>query len=81
MHGWSGSGPIMSQIPAKVGFEQGRVVVVGACGEQVQGDPVTVAGHGAFGALFAPVNRAAAGCLTATGGFGDRPVDGEIGQV
>jgi hypothetical protein len=46
--------------PGQGGLEQGRVVVVGAGRDQVQWDPVTVAGHGAFGALFAPVNSGCA---------------------
>jgi hypothetical protein len=33
----------------------------------MQGDPGTVAGHGAFGALFASVNRAATEYLATTG--------------
>jgi hypothetical protein len=42
-------------------------VVVGADGEQVQWDPVTVAGDGAFGALFAPVAQAASAHLATAG--------------
>ena len=56
-------------------------MVVGAGGEQVQRDAVAVGGHGVFGALFAAVNRAAAGDLTTAGSFGDRPVYGQILQV
>jgi hypothetical protein len=41
----------MSGVPARVGSSSGELVV-GAGRDQVQWDPVTVAGHGAFGALF-----------------------------
>lgn len=44
-----------------------------ACGEQMQRDPVTIAGHGAFGALFMLVNHTTSGHLTTAGRLGDRP--------
>ena len=47
-------------------------MVVRAGANQVQRDPVTVAGHGALGALFAPVHRAAPGHLTTQGDSGEK---------
>lgn len=46
-------------VPSQGGFEQRRVVVVGSGGDQVQRDAPIIAGHRAFGALFAVVDRAA----------------------
>ena len=81
MHGRSGSGPIMSRNPGQGRLQQRRVMIVGPGGDQVQRDPVPVAGHGPFGALFAPVNRAAAGHLTSARGLGDRPVHRQVVEV
>jgi hypothetical protein len=47
----------------------------------VQGDAVAVGRDGPFGALFAPINGAAAGHLAAAGRLGDRPVGSEIVEV
>jgi pimeloyl-ACP methyl ester carboxylesterase len=47
----------------------------------MQRDAVPVAGDRALGALFSPVNQAAAGDLPAAGGLGDGHVDGELGKV
>ena len=67
--------------PGQGGLEQRRVVIVRAGRDQVQWNAVTVAGEGAFGALFAPVHRAAPGHLTTAGRLGDRPVDGQVLKV
>ncbi|MBP2365193.1 crotonobetainyl-CoA:carnitine CoA-transferase CaiB-like acyl-CoA transferase [Pseudonocardia parietis] len=72
---------------APLGRSSGPAPALGAdtehvlAGDQVQRDPVPVAGHRAFGALFAPVNRAAPGYLTAARGLGDRPVHGQVIEV
>jgi hypothetical protein len=63
------------------GLQQRRVVIVGPGRDQVQRDALVVAGHGPFGALFAPVDRAAPGHLTSARGLGDRSVHGQVVEV
>ena len=67
--------------PGQGGFEQRAVVLVGTGGEQVQGNALPVGGYRTFGALLAPVNRAAASDFASAGGLGDGAVHGEVVQV
>src|SRR3954469_25630750 len=53
--------------PGQGGFEQRGVVLVGAGGDQVQGDSLSFGGYRALGALLAPVNRAAPGDVGSAG--------------
>jgi hypothetical protein len=44
-------------------------------------DPVALDAHRAFQAALATVDRGRAGLVSATGRFGDAPIDAEVGQL
>ena len=53
-------------------------MIIRAGRDQVQRDPLTVAGHRPLGALLAPIDRAAPGHLTPARGLGDRRVHRQV---
>src|SRR5512132_2645520 len=63
------------------GTQQRGVVAVGAGGDQPKGDARCVGRHRVFAALFAAVDRGAAGDLAAAGRLGDTAVGGYVGEV
>jgi hypothetical protein len=67
--------------PGQGRFEQRRVVLVRPGRDQVQRDTAAVAGHRPLHPLFAAVDRAAPGDLTAARRLGDCPVYGQVVQV
>ena len=62
------------------GGQQRGVVPVRRGQHPAQRDAVALDQEGAFHALFAAVDRAAAGAFPAAGGLGDAPVDGDVLQ-
>ena len=66
---------------AQGGFEQGRVVLVGAAERGRDRYAAPVGQQRPLEPELAPVNRAFAGSLASAGGLVDRPVDAGLGQV